>query len=174
MKTIITTLLSTLMSLMLSAQLVIGKSTIESPSAILDFSVENKGIVLPRVLSIDANTAGTLYYDTTAKKVFLKTNATNPFDLSVEAATIDLSSYISSMQALVESPNINGAIIGANSSDAKGVLVLEDNTKAMILPKVASPHTAIINPEPGTIVYDSTKKLLSVYNGTQWSFWKAE
>ncbi|WP_279195775.1 hypothetical protein [Chryseobacterium indoltheticum] len=53
-----------------------------------------------------------------------------------------------------------------------GILVLEDTNKAMILPRVASPHLNIINPAPGMMVYDTTAKQLAVFNGTVWSFWK--
>ena len=53
-----------------------------------------------------------------------------------------------------------------------GILVLEDTNKAMVLPKVASPHLNIVNPAPGMIVYDTFNKQLAVFNGTVWSFWK--
>lgn len=65
-------------------------------------------------------------------------------------------------------------IIGSNAAadTTPGILVLSDSNKAMILPKVASPHLNIINPTPGMIVFDTVKKQLAVYNGTIWSFWK--
>ena len=53
-----------------------------------------------------------------------------------------------------------------------GILVLADTNKAMVLPKVASPHLNIVNPSPGMMVYDTTSKQLAVFNGTVWSFWK--
>ena len=53
-----------------------------------------------------------------------------------------------------------------------GILVLTDTNKAMVLPKVASPHLNIINPSAGMMVFDTVKKQLAVYNGTVWSFWK--
>lgn len=64
--------------------------------------------------------------------------------------------------------------IGANSENdvTNGILVLTDTNKAMILPKVASPHLNIKNPAPGMLVFDTIKKQLAVYNGTVWSFWK--
>ncbi|MFB9078942.1 hypothetical protein ACFFLS_10415 [Flavobacterium procerum] len=65
-----------------------------------------------------------------------------------------------------------GTVIGAQSSDVDGVLVLESSNKALILPKVVSPHLNIIKPMAGTICYDTVKKLLCVYNGTEWTFWK--
>jgi hypothetical protein len=66
------------------------------------------------------------------------------------------------------------AAIGANgvTDTTNGILVLTDTDKAMVLPKVASPHLNIQNPAPGMMVYDTTKRQLAVYNGTVWSFWK--
>ena len=65
-------------------------------------------------------------------------------------------------------------LIGGDPSTdtTPGILVLADTNKAMVLPKVASPHLNIVNPSPGMIVYDTTKKQLAVFNGTVWSFWK--
>lgn len=65
-----------------------------------------------------------------------------------------------------------GTVIGALSSPVKGVLVLETTDKALILPKTGSPHLNIVKPMAGTICYDTNKKMMCVYNGTEWSFWK--
>ena len=64
--------------------------------------------------------------------------------------------------------------IGANPTldSAPGILVLTDTNKAMILPKVASPHLNIINPSAGMMAYDTVKRQLAVFNGTVWSFYK--
>jgi hypothetical protein len=65
-------------------------------------------------------------------------------------------------------------LIGGDPSTdtTPGILVLADTNKAMVLPKVASPHLKIVNPSPGMMVYDTTKKQLAVFNGAVWSFWK--
>lgn len=65
-------------------------------------------------------------------------------------------------------------VIGANGATdtTPGILVLTDTDKAMVLPKVASPHLNIQDPAPGMMVYDTVKRQLAVYNGTVWSFWK--
>ncbi|MBQ0152623.1 MAG: hypothetical protein KBS61_06995 [Chryseobacterium sp.] len=62
--------------------------------------------------------------------------------------------------------------IGTSITSTPGILVLEDSNKAMILPKVSSPHLNIKNPETGTMAYDTVSKQLAVYNGKVWSFWK--
>ena len=52
-----------------------------------------------------------------------------------------------------------------------GILVLEDNDKAMILPLVDK-YSSVVNPSPGMMVYDLSNDMLCVFNGTVWSFWK--
>lgn len=64
-------------------------------------------------------------------------------------------------------------IIGSDKTDpSPGILVLSDTDKAMILPKMASPHLNIKNPEAGTMAYDTLTHQLAVFNGTVWTFWK--
>lgn len=80
----------------------------------------------------------------------------------------------STLQDNIQEQSSAKVAIGTNASDDEtvGILVLTDTDKAMVLPKVASPHLAIQNPAPGMMVYDTVKKQLAVYNGTVWSFWK--
>lgn len=64
-------------------------------------------------------------------------------------------------------------IIGAETSTADGVLVLESNAKAMVLPTVSDVNN-IPSPSPGMMVYvnKTGAKRLAVFNGSKWSFWK--
>lgn len=79
----------------------------------------------------------------------------------------------SSLQDSVKEQDNAKAAIGTNAAtNTIGILVLTDTDKAMVLPKVASPHLTIQNPAPGMMVFDTVKKQLAVYNGTVWSFWK--
>lgn len=121
---------------------------------------------------------GTIVFDaaSTEKKVKIKYQS-GWKDLSVQiGSTID---PVTSVDGLTFQDSLNDnltsrVLIGLNSStdDTPGVLVLTDSDKAMILPKVASPHLNIINPSPGLMVYDTVKKQLAVFNGAVWSFWK--
>lgn len=68
-------------------------------------------------------------------------------------------------------------IIGNETSDSDGVLVLESSTKAMILP-IVEDYKAIKNPSAGMIAFikhpsDNTKHRLIVFNGQKWAFWEA-
>ena len=155
------------------AQVIINQAasqTLSSDSVLMEFGPENKGLLLPWVTdtsSVAGSVPGTMIYDTSDKKVkFLK--AATWTDLSVDATGV--------VDTILQDPITDAptakTIIGARTATAPGILVLESDTKAMVLPKVASPHLNIIDPSPGMMVYDTTKKHLVVFNGTTWSFWK--
>lgn len=171
MKNIFLTL-SILISACASAQVAIGKASVSSPSVSLEFydGTDNaRGIVLPWVNSNAAVTGavdGTIVYNTSDKKVYVK-YASGWKDLSVDTTGVVDTTLQDSYSDLADAK----VSIGTPTS-TPGILVLEDTNKAMILPKVASPHLNIINPSAGMMVYDTTAKQLAVFNGTVWSFWK--
>ncbi|GAB0155434.1 hypothetical protein CHRYSEOSP005_06950 [Chryseobacterium sp. Alg-005] len=160
-----------------SAQVAIGKTSVASPSVSLDFGTANRGMILPWVNSTGAVTGvvnGTMVYDLTDKKVKVK-YASGWKDLSIDTTgtTVDpLTSVdgVTIQNAASETATAKTAI--GTPTATPGILVLEDTNKAMVLPKVASPHLNIINPAPGMMVYDTTAKLLAVFNGSVWTFWK--
>ncbi|MBP2619683.1 hypothetical protein [Chryseobacterium jejuense] len=154
------------------SQIAIGKSTVTNASVSLEFAdTENRGLILPYVETKTGITEnGTIIYDTTDHKVkYLKDSGTWT-DLSVDNTG---TANILIQTSKIESTTAKTAIGSAAATDGTpGVLVLTDTNKAMILPKVASPHLNIINPAPGMMAYDTMKKQIAVYNGTVWSFWK--
>ena len=159
------------------AQVAIGKASVSSPSVSLEFGTGNKGILLPWVTGVSTVTGavnGTLVYNTTDKKVYVK-YASGWKDLSVDATgtTVDPITNVDGLTLQNSLNDLDTAKVSIGTpTSTPGILVLEDTNKAMVLPKVASPHLTIINPAPGMMVYDTTKKQLAVYNGTVWSFWK--
>lgn len=162
------------MSLFASAQTAIGKKTVENNNVILDFKLnDNRGIILPWVTNENAvatPVGGTMIFDSNDKKIKYYKSGTNAewVDLSINQGQVD-----TSIQNGLSETN-KKTIIGAKTSDANGVLVLEANDKAMVLPKVSSPHLNIIKPASGTIVYDNVSRMMCLFNGTEWSFWKIE
>ena len=159
----------------ISAQVAIGKTSISSPAVSLEFydNADNtRGIILPWVTSTAAVTGavnGTIIFDITDKKIkYLKGGSW--FDLSVDTTGV----VDTTLQDPLTEKSTAKVAIGANGATdtTPGILVLTDKDKAMILPKVASPHLNIINPSAGMLVYDTTAKQLAVFNGTVWSFWK--
>lgn len=160
-----------------NAQVIIGNATgtaTDKTSVLLDFAAgQNKGIILPYVTTaLPANPAGgTLLLDaTTPSNARIKYFNGSWQDLSGQNA--DISTLLTNTQpsGLVETGK---SIIGAQSSTADGVLVLESTTKAMVLPIVADVQN-IPSPSPGMMVYVNKMgaKRLAVFNGAKWSFWK--
>ena len=174
MKNIVATL-SLLFATALSAQVAIGKATVSSPAVSLEFydNADNtRGIILPWVTSTAAVTGavnGTIVYNTADRKVYVK-YASGWRDLSVDTT----GTVTTTLQDALSDLDTAKVLIGGDpaTDTTPGILVLADTNKAMVLPKVASPHLNIVNPSPGMIVYDTTKKQLAVFNGTVWSFWK--
>lgn len=163
-----------LVSFVSNAQTAIGKKTVENVNVILDFKNEdNRGVILPWVLNqnvVSTPVGGTLIFDSNDKKIKYYRSGSNPSweDLSINSGNVDLTIQ-SGLQEIGKT-----TVIGAKTSVAEGVLVLEANDKAMILPKVTSPHLNINQPAAGTMVFDPESKMLCLFNGTEWSFWKAE
>ena len=159
------------------AQVAIGKASVTSPSVSLEFGTGNKGILLPWVTGFSTVTGavnGTLVYNTTDKKVYVK-YASGWKDLSVDATgtTVDPITNVDGLTLQNSLDDLDTAKVSIGTpTSTSGILVLEDTNKAMVLPKVASPHLTIINPAPGMMAYDTTSKQLAVFNGTVWSFWK--
>lgn len=159
------------------AQVVIGKTSVTNTSVSLEFENGNRGLILPWTTSA-ANTSaavnGTIIYDLSDHKVKVKYN-TDWKDLSVDTSgtTVDPVTGTDGVTIQNTASEKTGAktAIGPLTS-TPGILVLESNDKAMILPKVNRPHLNIINPAPGMIAYDTTEKQLAVFNGKVWSFWK--
>jgi len=182
------------------SQVAIGKDNVTNTSVSLEFGTGNKGIVLPWVngttnsspyitgyTGTETIVDGTIVCDVSEKKVkYLKEGTwfdltgSPTFPLTVKDAsnndvTITAFSTIDTtlQDALTEQTTAKAAIGADGATDTKpGILVLTDKDKAMILPKMDSPHLNIKNPAPGMMAYDTNKKQLAVYNGTVWSFWK--
>lgn len=153
------------------SQVAIGKTSVTNTSVSLEFTDdEKKGLILPYIEDKTAITEnGSVIFDNTDHKVkYLKDNSW--FDLSIDSlGKSDVTIQQSKTEQVTSKTGI-GANSGTDGTD--GILVLTASDKAMILPRVASPHLNIINPASGMMVYDTTKKQLAVYNGTVWTFWK--
>lgn len=169
-----------------NAQVIIGDAsgtTTNKTSVLLDFAAgQNKGLILPYVRQLptaNALVGGSIILDatapTTARVKFY--NGTSWVDLSGQDANLVTPvNYLAVQPTILDAPELTiaKAIIGAQTSVADGVLVLESDTKAMILPTVVDVQN-IPSPAPGMMVYvnKAGAKRLAVYNGSKWSFWKS-
>lgn len=161
-------MISLMFSIVLYSQVAIGKNGLESASSSLEFGSENRGMILPwvtNIASVQNAVNGTLVFDLSDKKV--KSYENNIWtDLSIDATGIADSGLQDALN-----DNLAAKVTIGTPTTTAGILVLEDNNKAMILPKVASPHLNIIAPAAGMMVYDTVKKQLAVFNGSVWTFW---
>ena len=164
------------------AQVAIGKTTVDT-GALLDFSSENKGIILPIVETLPtAPLNGTFIMDgrTGQLKVSVYENdmwkdLSDMGSISVEtsngtntttAATINISTEKGNGVVITDKP------ISTATTSSNGVLVLDSDSKALVLPKVANPHLNIKSPRAGTICYDTASDSLAVFDGKVWNYWK--
>ncbi|WP_080779925.1 hypothetical protein [Chryseobacterium phocaeense] len=145
-------------------------ASISTPSVLLEFSNNaNKGLILPWTNGDVPNPVnGTIIFNNVERKI--KAFVNNQWvDYSNEAGTNNgIDNSLQNNPLYPEKPDAK-VIIG-NPTNVKGILVLESANKAMVLPKLASPHLNIIKPAPGMIAFDTVKELLCIFNGTQWSF----
>lgn len=178
MKKIITLAL-TLMTTFAFSQVIINpgsKTTVTTSSVSLEFGADVGGIILPYVDDAIADSqgavAGTFVMDPVEKAIKYKTNNGGWIDLSGAAARTNAVSNVGF--AAAEKADAKVIIGNPTSAEAavNGVLVLSDSNKGMVLPQVANPHLAIVNPSAGLMVFDPENKMLAVFNGTHWSFWK--
>lgn len=175
------------------AQVAIGAGAVPTNNYVsIEFGTaapaEPKGILLPRVDSeaaVSSSVVGTFIFDVATQKIKLGTTST-PSTASTPGTThsawFDYSSFATTPATQFGNPagytdaTDATVIVGANSTTANGILILETPNadtapKAMVLPRVNA-YTDIVNPSAGMIVYVKTNKRFAVYNGSQWSFWE--
>ncbi|WP_410879241.1 hypothetical protein [Myroides sp. DW712] len=158
------------------AQTAIGKKTTEGPDVLLDFKDgDNRGIILPWVTNesdVTTPVGGTLIFDSNDKKVkyYQAGTSANWVDLSIKEGAVDTSIQQATGEATTHDP----AVIGNRTTSVSGVLVLESSNKAMVLPKMENPHLNILSPQAGTMAFDTISKMLCIFNGSEWSFWKVK
>ena len=165
-----------MLTALVNAQVAIGKESINGTSTLLDFydQADNfRGIILPAVDNINnalattpANNNGTFLFDKSDSKIKMYENG----------AWVVLSDEGNKTQIVnnttTENTQNQGVIIGSDTSNAKGVLVLESADKALILPHIAKPHETVKSPYPGMMCYDTEGKVLAVFDGKVWNYWK--
>lgn len=136
-------------------------------SSVLDFATgTTKGIILPAIEILPASPAnGTFLFDKNDAKIKMYQNGVW-VNLSGTGSTAGLVPYSGTVD------NAKKTIMGSRTTGADGVLVLEATDKALVLPKVASPHLNVKSPYAGMMCYDTVTNSLAVFDGTLWNYWK--
>lgn len=167
--------------ILINAQVAIGKTSTTSPSVSLEFDytlndpTKQKGLILPWTNASNTLVSvvpGTVIFDASDKKVkyYKGTDDPNSQPTWVDL-TIDNTGIVdTTLQSNITDVETSKVAIGT-LSNTNGILVLEDNNKAMILPKVDK-YTSVVNPTSGTMVYDLANDMICFFNGSVWTFWK--
>lgn len=157
-----------------------GKQSVNGNSTLLDFNggtatespsdqetTNFRGIILSAVdnsPNLTNNNNGTFLFDKSTKKVRMYQN--NVWvDMTYEGSASNLTTNTSAEVG-------NGAVIGAATSPATGILVLESTNKAVILPHIKNPHTTVKSPYAGMMCYDTVSNSVAIFDGVKWSYWK--
>lgn len=176
-KILLTTLILSL-SFAAKAQIAIGKTlpiTMTNSSVLLEFGTEKKGIIVPQVASAPGAADGTFIFNSTDKALEVREGRNDNGNGGwTNLTTNEIADGVAHTFLNSGTDAGSGAIIGATATvgSKPGALVLESTTKALVLPKVANPHTEIKGAIAGTMVYDTVADMLAVYDGARWSYWK--
>lgn len=154
-----------LLSISMSAQIAIGKPTVDG-SGIMDFATGlNKGIILPAVNTTPGTpTNGTFVLDKNDKKIKMLEN-----EIWVD---LTKSGNTNSLITNTGTETGQGVIVGSETSPASGILVLESSNHALILPKISNPEINVKSPYPGMMCYDTVSKSMAIFDGVAWNYWK--
>lgn len=154
----------------LFGQISIGKANVDG-SGLIDFQSETtKGIVLSHVEDVNKMhdiSEGTFVYDEFSAKVMF-------FDGETWIDMNGVDGLNPSKLETIESSSKTGMIIGNDTTDAIGILVLESDDRALILPKIENPAKNVKSPYAGMICYDTLSDNLYMFNGKYWTFWGIE
>ncbi len=165
-----------------------GNQSVNGSSTILDFAgstgteisadaetANDKGIILPAVAKSPTYAVvspttnhpnnGTFIFDVDTKMVRM-------FENGAWVNLSDAAGNATKILSNVSDEKGSGVIIGAKTTAANGVLVLEAPDKAMILPHIKNPHTTVKSPYPGMMCYDTVSNSLAVFDGARWNYWK--
>jgi uncharacterized protein (TIGR02145 family) len=177
-----------------NAQIAIG-TAVPDPSAALDVSSTKKGLLLPRMTSVQRTaiaspTVGLQVYDTTTSSLWyhngtawidtaiggiykgsgsLTTNTTVAAGNNTLAFTTTATNGFSVSGTTLSVDAANNAVgIGTTAPDSSSILDLTSTNKGLLLPRVAN-TAAITTPANGMLIYDLSSNCLKVYQNGSWS-----
>lgn len=152
------------------SQIGINSNIRSSNSVLLEFnnhSNNNMGITLPVVDTTSTQMVmGTILFDKSDSRIKYKDDKEW---VSLSYVEGDLERYIGNNSNDTQ----RKIVIGDNNNSATpGLLVLESQNKAMVLPHVINPMVNVKNPYPGMICYDPTIKAMYLFDGRYWNIWR--
>lgn len=161
-----------------SSQITIGTDETSSDAVSLEFGEGDLGMALPMVedaTNVEGDYGGTLIYDLKDNKVkvYLGEGNSGTWMNLTNSGNLQNTPTDTSIQDN-RTENAEAKVGIGTPTNKKGILVLEDTDKAMVLPLVQKPYYAIEDPVAGTMAYDPDEQILAAFNGEKWYFWGAQ
>ena len=168
-------------------QVAIGKQSINGNSTLLDFAdtttselptdqetTNYKGIILSAVQATPTFPVVNPTTNNPNNGTFLFDSSSSLVRMFENGSWINLSGTGNASNLIINPSDEvgNGVIIGAETTNAQGVLVLESANKAVIIPHIKNPHTTVKGPYPGMMCYDTVSNTIAVFDGTNWNYWR--
>jgi len=150
------------------AQVGVKRKDVSSVSTILDFPTGGiEGIVLPAVTDVASVTAvnGMILFDRADQRLKYYQNGSWVFLSEIGDRT-----KAPTVNPAADNPNTGVVISDMGKDNVAGVLELRSANKAMVLPKVANPHTSMPSPVAGTMVYDTVSQSVALFDGKVWNY----
>lgn len=177
MKKIIASILLVTGVVTAKSQVIIGDNAGSVPAhnkALLSFTSENMGIILPIINSATENAAsnnvvktpGTIYVSRADKqvKMYMNVSPKNSTGLVSLTPTLPAAVTLPSANTSTESTEKTGVIIGDAATTQTGILVLENNQKTLVMPLIGTvanpPHKSVKSPYIGTIGFAETENVI--------------
>jgi hypothetical protein len=139
-----------------------SSGTSNDPSAILEISCTDQGVLLPRMTELERDAIMS-----PAEGLFLYNTTTNSFNVFNGTAWKEVQSTFVTSSSGTVSP---GKGIAINSTGApahnSAMLDISSATKGVLLPRLAS--ASVTSPAEGLLIYNSINKDLSFYDGSSW------
>lgn len=141
-------------------------------NSVLDVSKGIDGMVLPWVTILpNSPKLGTIIFDATTASTPNFKYYNGSWNLLSGNGSLDLSVQ-NSLKTISTGIAIQAGSNSENMTIPKGALDLQSNNKALVLPIVTNPATSIINPTPGMIVFDTNDKMVKMFTGQVWEYYR--
>ncbi len=136
--------------------------TSNDPSAILDINCSNQGVLLPRMTEAQRDAI-----KSPAEGLVLYNLTTNTFNFFNGSGWIEMQSTFVTASSGAISPGNSIAINTTGASPHNSaILDISSTTKGVLLPRTTT--GSVTSPANGLIIYNSTTKKFSHFNGSSW------
>lgn len=136
--------------------------TSNDPSAILDVNCSNQGVLLPRMTEAQRDAI-----KSPAEGLVLYNLTTNTFNFFNASDWIEMQSTFVTASSGAISPGNKIAISTTGASPHNSaILDISSTTKGVLLPRATT--ASVTSPANGLIIYNSTTKRVSHFNGSSW------